>query len=156
MRRIDTWLDPESGRIVLLQKTILPLLDTYRQVDRKSLEAGGVLLGCRRDPHLEVTRITEPASGDVRRRTYFDRRDPCHQRDAIKAWRDSGQYIDYLGDWHTHPEPSPTPSGVDFKQWRLSRGKTNIDPMLELIIGTEEVWVGLVSNGKVRRLTPIT
>jgi hypothetical protein len=45
---------------------------------------------------------------------------------------------------------------VDFEQWRLSRGKTKIDPMLELIIGTEGMWVGLVVNGKVRRLTPTT
>lgn len=156
MRWIDAWLDPESGRIVLLQKTILPLLDTYRQVDRKSLEAGGILLGCRRDPHLEVARITEPGVGDVRKRIFFDRRDPCHQRGAIEAWRDSGRFIDYLGDWHTHPEPSPTPSGVDFEQWRLLRGQTNIDPMLELIVGTKEMWVGLVVNGKVRRLIPIT
>lgn len=156
MRWIDAWLDPESGRIVSLQKTILPRLDTYRQVDRKSLEAGGVLLGCRRDPHIEVARITEPGAGDVRRRTFFERCDPSHQRDATKAWHDSGQFIDYLGDWHTHPEPFPTPSGVDFEQWRLSRGQTNIDPMLELIIGTEEMWVGLVVNGKVRRLISIT
>lgn len=154
MRWINTWLEPESGRIVLLQKAILPFFDMYRQADRKSLEAGGILLGYRRDPHLEVIQITEPGYGDVRERYYFDRRDLSHQRNAIKAWRNSGRFIDYVGEWHTHPEPSPAPSNFDLQQWYLSRKKTNIDPMLELIIGTEEIWVGLVMKGEVRRLIP--
>ncbi len=155
MRCVETWFDPESGRIVLLQTTILRLLDTYRQVSSMSLEAGGVLLGYRRDPHLEVMRITEPGVGDRRKRTFFDRRDSCHQKGAIQAWRDSGRFIDYVGDWHTHPEPSPIPSNVDLEQWRLLPVRTEIDPMLEIIIGTEDMWIGLVVNGKVRRLTPI-
>jgi integrative and conjugative element protein (TIGR02256 family) len=80
----------------------------------------------------------------------------CHQRGAVEAWHASGRFIDYVGDWHTHPEPSPTPSGVDLDQWCLLREQTSIDPMLELIFGTEEMWVGLVVKGETRRLVPAT
>lgn len=138
----------------MLQTPVLQLLDTYRQVNMSSLEAGGILLGYRRDPHLEVARITKPGVDDVRKRSFFDRRDTCHQSGAIEAWRNSGQFIDYVGDWHTHPEPYPTPSRIDLEQWYSLRDQVNLNPMLELIIGTEELWVGLVVKGKARRLVP--
>jgi integrative and conjugative element protein (TIGR02256 family) len=154
MRWINTWLDPNSGRIVLLQAKILPLLDMYRQLDMKSVEAGGILLGYRRGAHLEVIRISEPCCNDIRKRMFFDRRDPCHQQQAIAAWRESGQFIDYVGEWHTHPEKSPTPSGLDLRQWHVLRKRTEDDPMLELIIGTEEMWAGLIVKGNIRTLIP--
>jgi len=152
---MNTWLEPESGRIVLLQAAVLPLLDMYRQINRNSLEAGGILLGYRRDPHFEVVRVTEPGPTDIRSRTFFDRRDESHQRQAIETWRTSGCFIDYVGEWHTHPEPLPTPSSVDIAQWRSLESRTILDPMLELIIGTTEVWAGLIVGGKIRDLTAI-
>lgn len=154
MRWINAWLEPKSGRIVLLRAAILPLLDVHRQIDRNSLEAGGVLLGYRRDPHIEVVQISEPGPADIRRRTFFDRTDANHQKQATETWRTSGCFIDYVGDWHTHPEPSPTPSSVDIEQWRSLEGRTILDPLLELIIGTKEIWAGLIIRGKVRALIP--
>lgn len=154
MRWIDTWFDKESGRIILLQPVLAPTFHTYRQVASKLTEAGGILLGYRRDPHLEVTQVTEPGLRDIRRRMFFDRRDESHKRFAIEAWNSSGQFLDYVGDWHTHPEPAPSPSLIDRKQWQSFRTNKAENPMLQVIVGTEEIWVGLVVGGVARTLLP--
>lgn len=154
MRWINAWLEPDLGRIILLQATILPILAAHQQLSRGCPEAGGILLGYRRGPHLEVTELSEPGADDTRGRTFFDRRDPCHQRKAIKEWRASGHYMDYIGDWHTHPEPSPKPSNLDIEQWCSFESQTTPEPMIELIIGTEGMWVGLIDKGKVWTLVP--
>lgn len=62
--------------------------------------------------------------------------------------------MDYIGDWHTHPEPSPKPSNLDIEQWCSFESQTTPEPMIELIIGTEGMWVGLIDKGKVWTLVP--
>jgi len=153
MRWIDSWIDKESGQIIILRLVVFSIFSKYRQVDHWSAEAGGILLGYRRDPHLDVVQITEPGLRDTRSRMLFDRRDESHKRLAIEAWLSSGQYIDYLGDWHTHPESTPSPSRIDLEQWRSFRNTLD-NPMLEVIVGTDQIWVGLVVNGLARTLAP--
>jgi len=153
MRLIAVWEHAASGRIVLFRPNVLELLRVYRQADRAP-EAGGILLGYRRDPHFEVTEITEPGTTDIRKRIFFDRCDPSHQKTAVRVWRESEKFIDYIGDWHSHPEPLPTPSGYDLNQWRKLRKKTNFDPMIQIIVGTDAMWVGLVVRGETTDLVP--
>ena len=139
---------------MVLRAQLVPLLDKYRQLDTGSSEGGGILLGYRRDPHIDVVRASQPGKRDVRRRMFFDRCDPSHQQEATKAWRESGKLIDYVGDWHTHAEAHPKPSIFDVNQWRLLREQTTHDPMLQVIVGTESSWVGIVESGEPRVLIP--
>ena len=90
--------------IVYFRAQVLAQLVGFRQSNRTALEAGGLLLGHRRYPHLEVTQITVPASMDVRLRGLFVRQDPTHRSVATTRWRKSKRRVDVLGEWHTHPE----------------------------------------------------
>ncbi len=51
--------------------------------------------------------------------------------------------MDYIGEWHTHPETEPTPSSIDKREWRKICHTKN-EPMVFLIAGTRNVlWVGV-------------
>lgn len=103
---------------ILVPATIAKELDQFRQGELLQHEAGGVLLGLRRGPHIEVVNITTPMVGDFRSRTTFLRRDPGHFEFAQRLWRESNGTIGYVGEWHTHPESWPVPSCVDNAEWR--------------------------------------
>lgn len=141
--------------LVLIEGSVLSVIARYRQLTRHAPEAGGILLGCRRGAHLHVTQLTVPGPKDVATRVSFERKDRCHQQQALRAWEQSGHTVDYLGEWHTHPERSPTPSPTDRRAWAEILQKRN-EPHAFLIAGTEVVlWAGCAIMGALARLTPI-
>lgn len=125
---------------LLMPGAVVNELDLFKQIRTDQFEAGGILLGLRRGPHLEVVAATQPMRGDKRTRTSFLRRDPEHFRIAEKIWRNSGGTIGYIGEWHTHPEPRPTPSGIDTSQWRRILFAEQQQTVF-IIVGTEAWYV---------------
>lgn len=136
----------------------LTKLRTHAQHERRAPEAGGVLLGRWLADGLGfvVDDITEPLPEDRRTRSSFFRSGPGHMRAIEASLRDSGDTRGYLGEWHTHPEPSPTPSAVDLRDWRrrLRDDEVELPWVFFVIVGTVEcgVWVG---NRQQRRLTQL-
>uniref|UniRef100_UPI00391990A8 Mov34/MPN/PAD-1 family protein n=1 Tax=Hylemonella sp. TaxID=2066020 RepID=UPI00391990A8 len=127
---------------MLIEQHVLARISTFRQVHKDDTEAGGILLGFRRGEHLHIVDSTTPMTGDLRTKYSFDRRDPGHQVAATNAWKASNGCIDYLGEWHTHPESHPKPSSLDLREWRnLCRPKS--DPLMFLILGIQGCWLGL-------------
>jgi len=126
---------------VLIPSTIVDQLNQFQQTGLQDLEAGGLLLGLRRGPHIEIVRITTPLRDDIRTRTSFHRRDLGHFQLADRLWMDSQHTIGYVGEWHTHPEPLPRPSFVDTSEWRRVMRKEK-RPTIFLIIGTSDWLVG--------------
>ncbi|WP_089367487.1 Mov34/MPN/PAD-1 family protein [Azospirillum sp. RU38E] len=121
----------------------------FTQPPEDTHEAGGLLLGCLRGPHIEVRACTPPMATDARSRYMFHRRDPGHQITAVKAWRESGQTITCIGEWHTHPESIPSPSGIDRNTWRTQCRRAK-HPLVYLILGRNGNWSGLgFPNGEV-------
>lgn len=108
-------------------------------------EVGGLLLGFRRGHHLHVKFATVPAAGDSSQTFRFVRRGFSHQLFAYKAWVTSGFRCDWIGEWHTHPEPVPVPSVVDLATWRSQVAKTK-KPMAYLIVGTSSIWTGVLRS----------
>jgi integrative and conjugative element protein (TIGR02256 family) len=133
--------DPNNSGL-LIEVAVLSQLGAFRQTRAHATEAGGILLGYRRDAHLHVVMATPPGPSDTRGRIRFRRDDESHARIALAEWSNSGEMIDYLGEWHTHPESDPLPSTLDLEEWRkiCSRRK---DPMVFLIQGTLSQWVGI-------------
>jgi integrative and conjugative element protein (TIGR02256 family) len=110
-------------------------------------ERGGILLGHRRGRHFEVLEATVPMKWD--RGTFFSFRRSArgHQTVALKRWKRSGGIIDWVGEWHSHPEPIPTPSSIDTDSWkRITRDRDA--PMIFLIIGYSGQWLGLCMPGE--------
>ena len=136
--------------LVILSEQVTSTLLQYRQVAPNSKEAGGVLIGERRGPHLVVTNISEPGSADKRSRCRFDRKSKHHQKLIDESHSISRGKLQYLGEWHTHPERNPSPSQLDLASW-----KSNIDdnkPMIVIIVGIETIWTARLARKQIELL----
>ena len=130
----------------------LALMRHYVQDVPTKPEAGGVLLGRHilKTSDIIVDRITEPMPSDRQSRFRFFRARRSHQAVIDRAWRKSGRTCTYLGEWHTHPEQHPTPSGIDWQNWQR---KLLVDrftePIFFVIVGIAaiHVWEGRRSRG---------
>lgn len=121
------------------------IADVERNGGRK--ERGGILLGLRRGPHLHVNEATLPMRWDRGTMFSFRRSSAGHRTVALKRWKQSSQTVDWLGEWHSHPERLPSPSSIDLRSWRdITRHRGA--PMVFLIIGYEGVWLGLSLPGR--------
>ena len=97
----------------------------------------------REHTHLHVSKMTTPQPGDTQHRYGFQRQAQRHQQIALEQWKAERETMDYIGEWHTHPEIEPTPSSIDTREWRkICRARS--EPMVFLIAGTCNVlWVGV-------------
>lgn len=116
------------------------VFDTYRQTEIRSYEAGGILVGYRRGPHIEVTHITTPFETDIRGRNRFERKDPGHQVFLDQHWKNSGHLLTYVGEWHTHPSRTASPSVIDRTEWNKLNKHYRM-PLVFIIVGTEELYI---------------
>ncbi|MBF8742173.1 Mov34/MPN/PAD-1 family protein [Pseudomonas guariconensis] len=148
MRTAIIWgAEQKSDRKILVEAEPLQTMDKYRQDRADKAEAGGILLGYRKGPYLHVVQATAPQITDQRSRYRFDRAAHYHQKIAMEQWRGSDSTIDYLGEWHTHPEIKPSPSNIDIGEWSKVI-KRQSKPMMFLILGLSgDTWVGM-SLGK--------
>lgn len=144
--------DRKNSR-VLVEDSVLRDVSAYRQVERAATEAGGILLGYRRDAHLHVVMATAPGPSDTRSKFRFCRDDESHARIALSEWTKSGETMDYIGEWHTHPQSQPQPSTLDLSEWRniCTRRK---EAMVFVIQGTLGTWVGVGFGRAIRESTP--
>jgi integrative and conjugative element protein (TIGR02256 family) len=108
-------------------------------------EAGGVLLGRHLlDSHdVVVDEVSTPQSTDRRSRFGFFR-SSRHEQLARQRWLQQRHTSAYLGLWHTHPEPDPTPSSVDRRDWEnaVANDVYEGDRLFFPIVGTDciRVW----------------
>lgn len=144
----------DAEGLVLIEDSVLVDIQRYVQDDRTLPESGGILLGYRRQHHLHIVEATIPAKGDSRGRFHFWRRDRSHQREATKAWKKSGKTIDYLGEWHTHPERHPSPSVLDLREWRKIC-VTRQNCMVFVIVGIGSFRVGVGKSDDIKFSRPV-
>ncbi|HGN2220474.1 TPA: Mov34/MPN/PAD-1 family protein [Pseudomonas aeruginosa] len=134
------------------------VIDVFEQYIQGELdtEAGGILLGHVRGIHLEILEATIPTPKDRRLKYFFERLLHGHQRIAEKRWKDSNGLVRYVGEWHTHPEDYPTPSGLDISEWqKLAKGRRDGRPMLASIVGRKGLRVEyMYPTGARHRLIP--
>lgn len=137
---------------LVISETVLRQLYEFRQTDAQSPEAGGTFLGqlLVDDGTGLIETLTIPGKGDrCSRRSFF--RSARHQREVLNYWKNTGQTGTYLGLWHTHPEPIPTPSTVDLTDWKrtIARGIYPGRGLLFAIAGIDGVgfWMGMKITG---------
>jgi len=122
---------------VLIESNVIKILNGWRQF-RGQPEAGGILIGFRRPPHIHIIACTTPYSKDKRSNFGFSRRDPKHARIARKYWKETNGEAYYLGDWHTHPVAIPTPSSVDRNGWKKLNQRCVENNLVFIIVGRSE------------------
>ena len=141
----------DAGGVILIETTVLNFITGYAQQSSCSTEAGGILLGHRKGSHLHVVCATEPSPADRRSRFRFQREIEPHQTIATQAWRQSGQTMEYLGEWHSHPESNPHPSRIDLTEWKKIISRAN-ECFVFLIVGNaNEHWIGAGRDRSVLR-----
>ncbi len=138
-----TFVRPGSGRFQIGSDSLEKLM-FFAQHKPYEAEAGGVLLGRHilETNDIVVDKVTTPMQDDFRRRSFFFRSRRLHQKITDQAWEESGGTCTYLGEWHTHSEPLPTPSIIDKLNWYR---KMMVDEFSNfiffVIVGTESVCV---------------
>jgi integrative and conjugative element protein (TIGR02256 family) len=121
-----------ADRYVLLHYAVVQMIERATANCANEPEAGGILLGTVRGPHLEITGFTPPGPTDVRTLSRFIRQDILHQNAAQNAWVVSNRTVSFVGEWHTHPAGKPLPSYTDRNSWSGLALKSQY-PMLFLL-----------------------
>jgi integrative and conjugative element protein (TIGR02256 family) len=144
VRKPLMWIHPfEATARILIEPAVLDIILGFKQDAIVKTEAGGILLGFRRGHHLHIVEATTPQPADRRSLFGFFRRDRHHQGVAVRRWKESNATVDYLGEWHTHPEIRPAPSSLDMSEWKqICRREPS--PMVFVIVGMDGLfWVGV-------------
>ncbi len=149
-----TWHDESKTFFVRIDRSVLHTIEQYRQHGNNMPEAGGVLIGeVYGVQGIWVKAITVPASGDLASRISFVRRDVSHIR-ALESWyKKSGGKMQYLGEWHTHPQDRPSPSNIDYDSWKtlqISMKMEMIDQSMLFLIASlgqqDNDWIALFNG----------
>jgi integrative and conjugative element protein (TIGR02256 family) len=128
-----------------------------RQTGGAGPESGGQLFGTVDEVTILVTLATEPSPRARRSRFVFA---PNRVDERAEIRRLHRQGSTYLGDWHTHPEPFPSPSEIDLAAISdvARRSKHTAGPLLLVVVGTaggtEGLFVGLHDGRETRVLRP--
>lgn len=147
MQFVSGWTTPDKRILLNFDDKVLDVFRQHIQRLSSDAEAGGLLLGEVRGGHLNLVDATFPTAGDLRSRYSFERLPQGHAEVAQKMWSDSRGTVRYLGEWHSHPQDLPIPSGIDRSEWkRLASDRKDKRPFLAVIVGRAGLHVELVSS----------
>ncbi len=133
-----------------ISDTVIEIFEKYKQKNIKDNESGGILIGQIKDDNIYILKASIPNKFDKSSRYYFECNKDAAQIIINYEFYNSGKRSIYLGEWHTHPENIPTPSGIDKRmiKGQFNRNKLN-EPFLILIIqGLEEIYLSLYDGKK--------
>ena len=147
----------DNGPEISLSEEVLAHFRRHRQQRWFSREAGGQLFA-EVDLHCwRIVKATGPRADDWRSRFSFRPNAAADQKEILDQFAAG---LHYVGDWHTHPEARPTPSGTDLESIAQSAVQSvhQLKGFLLVVVGTndptESLWVSLHSvNGE--QLLPI-
>lgn len=147
MQFVSGWSTPDKRILVNFDEKVLNVFRQHIQHLGSDTEAGGLLLGEVRGGHLNLVDATYPTAADLRSRYSFERLPQGHAEVAFRTWSDSRGTVRYLGEWHSHPEDRPIPSGIDRSEWkRLASERKDRRPFLAVIVGRADLRVELVPS----------
>lgn len=133
---------PNDG-ILKISSEALKVLHKFRQIDTSNKEAGGILLGrfVLDSNNIIIDKVTSPQSKDRRSRFSFKKLDSYHQYRINKEWTESEGKINFIGEWHSHPESHPNPSSLDVQEWKRKSKEDVYDNsfLIFIIVGIESI-----------------
>lgn len=146
MRRSTRYRERARVRVA---KASLRSLYAARQLKTSDPESGGLLLGrlVHDSQNVVIDEVTFPVRRDKQSRFRFLRsRQPAQER-VDAAWRESSQTRIYLGEWYSHPEDDPSPSGHDLKNWRqiVTDAAFDAEQLLFVIVGRRRIRMWTVT-----------
>ena len=142
--------------ILRLSTEVLKILDNYIQRNFDDPESGGIILGKIISHDIQVQRLSVPTELDKCSRTHFERHRLSAQIVINYEHANSYGQVTYLGEWHTHPEDHPSPSGTDIKmiKQQFAQNKIHTDFLVLLIQGRKSLFTGLIDKKGIVRGRP--
>ena len=149
--------DQEADPILTLSYGVLAHFRNHRQDAPSVAESGGQLLARLGSGHIEIERATGPRRSDRSSRYSFRPNRRAERREIRYFFR---RGFHYVGDWHTHPQAYPRPSGSDKdsirEEFELSRHE--LPYFVLVIVGSAPLPQGLfvctVGHEGIRELVP--
>ena len=141
-----------NGKVVDVLSSVIDEINKWIQVGNNMPESGGYIVGYehKKSGHISLEAISHPYTFDSKNRIQFDIRDPRHNMFLKKARRRKSYY---MGVWHTHPQADPTPSSIDWEDWRatMQSDKTGSQYIFFIIAGTAiwRIWIGDFNTGRI-------
>lgn len=131
--------------MILIAPKALQVINKWRQTSNQS-EACGVLLGEIRNTSIKITNVSTPQPSDERFPTKYIRHIKGHQELVDDLHSKSNGTVNYVGEWHTHPENIPSPSSTDLESWKnTSTFFSLVDiPLVFFIAGIQGDWLGIM------------
>jgi integrative and conjugative element protein (TIGR02256 family) len=132
-----------SGQVLVLPEEVVRKFRRYRQKRWYQREAGGQLFARLSLSRIVIEEATGPRRTDRRTRTSYVPDRAAEQRE-IDGRHAEG--LHFVGDWHTHPEELPRPSGLDVASISESVRKSShaLNGFLLVIVGQAEPPKGLL------------
>lgn len=124
----------QSGQHIIIDANVLEHFDNHRQLRWWQSEAGGHLYAQFEGNAIRLTRATGPQPSDLRSRFFFSFSKKRAQNEIDRHFAEG---LEYVGDWHTHPEDKPTPSGIDLSTMksRFHSSQHRLRAFLFIIVG---------------------
>jgi integrative and conjugative element protein (TIGR02256 family) len=131
-----------SGQRIVFTDEVLKHFRQHRQLRKKQPEAGGQLFARFDPPQVIVVEATGPRRTDKRTRTSYT---PDRAAEQLEIRERFKRGLHYVGDWHTHPELNPRPSGLDSSSISdcCARSSHVLNGFLLVIVGTSEDVEGM-------------
>ena len=130
-----------NGLSIKMSSRILNELGDHYDTEGK-YETGGILLGHFGHDFIEITEVYQLKSSLLSKFQY--RRSVKKAQKLIdKRWKETNGVVNYLGEWHTHPNMSSVPSSAD---------KCMLSKIL-LLVGNKIPGVVVIVLGKDKEMT---
>jgi len=130
---------------VLLPQSVLELMT--REAERTfPKESGGALMGYRDvddEDLIQVVAQIGPGPEAIHETHRFEPDGKWQATQIASVYKESGRVITYLGDWHSHPRGSSTPSSLDRSTARdIARcdEARAPNPLILIVFGKPEIW----------------
>jgi integrative and conjugative element protein (TIGR02256 family) len=147
-----------GGELVICVR-VLEHFHAHRQTQASASEVGGQLFAEFQPGRICICLATGQASADKRSRFWFV---PDQKRQNAEIQKHFKERLHFVGDWHTHPEPTPTPSGTDLNSMRdcFKQSRHQLKSFVMIIVGQAEfpdgLWVSLHTEKRTDRLKLIS
>lgn len=144
---------------LLIEPAVLRHFARHRQIGPRAPEVGGQLFASFEKFRVRVTAATGPRDADRRSRFSFF---PDRSRENAEIKERFARGLHYVGDWHTHPEPHPSPSSLDLESMReCFRNSTHsLSHFVMIIVGQDPslsgLWVSLHTAKKYVRMNLVS
>jgi integrative and conjugative element protein (TIGR02256 family) len=117
----------------------------FKQHGSRRNESGGVLIGQIKDNKVYILKISVPNKFDRASRHGFECNKDAAQIIMDYEFYNSGGRSIYIGEWHTHPEEIPKPSGDDkvMIKEQFRKNKLNEPFLILLIQGLTGLYIAL-------------